>query len=528
MTIPFVRCLPSLAQPARLRLAPARTSVCGRSLLPEQCSDSTLCVDRRSPTCGRIVPRINAPCVLHALSLHCATPPITVIQVNPPAHRIIIRGDWPFDVRRLPIFYGWVVWLVSTIGFLMSIPGQTMGMAVFTDTFIEVLGLTRTQLSTAYFVGTVTSAFFLTRAGRLYDRVGARIITIASAVALALTLIVIAVLDELSAFVAMLTGMPLAAWSFPAIMMCYFGVRFAGQGVLTSASRNVLLVWFEKRRGLVSGARGVFVSLGFSISPLIIATMIAGYGWRGALFIMAVTIGIGYTLIAMLFLRDNPESCGVLPDGMPTSEDDDERVERPDLAIGLAEARASAAFWAYALGLAAYGLFITAVTFHIVAIFAEAGRGSSEAFAYFLPQAIVSTCVNLLASWLADTRGLKPFLLVLLLGLICGTAGILYLDGAMGYAMMVCGYGIGAGLWGVIANLSFIRHFGRAHLGEITGLNMAVSVFASAIGPVFFSVAYDAFGTYHAPVYMSIAAAALLLGAAMWAELGEPSATNAS
>ena len=410
----------------------------------------------------------------------------------------------------------------------MSIPGQTMGMAVFTDTFIEVLGLTRTQLSTAYFVGTVASALFLTRAGRWYDRLGARFVTIGSAGALALTLVVIAVLDELSGFAAMLTGASLAACSFPAIMMCYFGVRFAGQGVLTNASRNVLLVWFEKRRGLVSGARGVFVSLGFSISPLIIAMMIDDHGWQGALCVMAAVIGLGYSLLALIFLRDTPESCGVLPDGAPTSDHDHAQAERPDVARGLAQARRTVAFWMYSLGLGAYGLLITAVTFHIVAIFDEAGRGSVEAFGYFLPQAIVSTSVNLCASWLADTRALKPFLLVLLFALIIGTAGVLYLDRAIGYGMMVFGLGIGAGLWGVIANLSFIRHFGRAHLGEISGLNMAVSVFASAIGPVFFSLGYDAFGTYHAPIYIGIAATTVLLGVSMRAELAEPRVVSAS
>ena len=83
-----------------------------------------------------------------------------------------VRPDWPFDIRRIPFFYGWVIWLLSTLGFLFSIPGQTMGMAVFTDQFIEVLGLSRTQLSLAYLFGTVGSSLFLTRAGRGEDSQG--------------------------------------------------------------------------------------------------------------------------------------------------------------------------------------------------------------------------------------------------------------------------------------------------------------------------------------------------------------------
>ena len=59
------------------------------------------------------------------------------------------RAAWPFDIRRIPFFYGWVIWFVSTLGFLFSIPGQTMGMAVFTDELIDALDLSRTQLSMA-------------------------------------------------------------------------------------------------------------------------------------------------------------------------------------------------------------------------------------------------------------------------------------------------------------------------------------------------------------------------------------------
>lgn len=84
------------------------------------------------------------------------------------------QGDWPFRAGRSPFYYGWVIAAVSTLGFIMSIPGQTMGMAVFADAFMEAFGLSRTELSTAYLLGTTGSALFLTRAGRLFDRRGVR------------------------------------------------------------------------------------------------------------------------------------------------------------------------------------------------------------------------------------------------------------------------------------------------------------------------------------------------------------------
>ncbi len=75
-----------------------------------------------------------------------------------------LQSDWPFKAGRSPIYYGWIMAVVSTLGFLFSVPGQTMGMAVFADAFIDALDVPRTQLSLAYMIGTVASAAILTYA----------------------------------------------------------------------------------------------------------------------------------------------------------------------------------------------------------------------------------------------------------------------------------------------------------------------------------------------------------------------------
>ena len=415
-------------------------------------------------------------------------------------HRSTLPAHWPFDVRRLPFFYGWVIWLMSTVGFLMSIPGQTMGMAVFTDSFIETLGLSRTQLSITYFFGTLGSALFLTRAGRWYDRVGARTMTVGAALGLALVLLFISGLDVLGGWVAGAAGLDLGTVTFPLIMLGYFGVRFAGQGVMTSASRNVLLFWFARRRGLVSGVRGVFVSLGFSLAPLLLAMLIGYFGWRGALLVMAAALACGFAALALVLLRDSPEACGLHPDGAASAEDaasSSGSLVGPDKSLN--EARRAPEFWLYSAGLAIHALFGTAVTFHVVAIFAEAGRDQGEAFGYFLPQAVVATAVNLVGSWFADSRPLKPFLIIMLMAFLVGGGGLLHLHTTLGYWMLVVGFGAGGGLWGVLSNLAFVRHFGRLHLGEISGLNTSLTVFASALGPVLFSLGNDLVGSYRGP-----------------------------
>jgi OFA family oxalate/formate antiporter-like MFS transporter len=416
----------------------------------------------------------------------------------------MISVNWPFNPNKVPFFYGWVVWSFSTLGILFSIPGQTMGLAVFTDSFIEVLGLTRTELSLAYLVGTVGSSLFLARAGRWYDLFGGRtMITIASLV-LSLMIVYISFVDSLST---MLGGSSFI--SFFLIMIGYFGVRFFGQGILTSCSRNVLLLWFVKKRGLVGGIRNVFVSLGFSIAPLFLAGLISLYGWRESLWILAALGGFGFSLMAFIFIRDNPQSCGMRADGVDSESQEEIQEEAESVPLYLV--KRNPIFWIYSLSLSMHALFGTAIVFHIVSIFEEVGKGKAEAFSYFIPAAIFSTTSNLFASWAADKINLKPILIIMLLSFCVGSLGFINLEKDWGFWVLAFGFGVGGGLWGVISNLTFIRFFGPKHLGEISGFSTSLTVFASAIGPAAFSLGFDYFGNYAAPAKICLGFLIILL-----------------
>ena len=435
--------------------------------------------------------------------------------------KFLSNSSWPYAVKRLPFFYGWAVLAVSTLGQLMSIPGQTIGMAVFTDHFIDSFGLSRTQLSIAYLLGTISSALFLTRAGRLYDRLGARAIMVGSSVLLGLALAYIAMINALADLLGLLLPVSSTVITFALICIGYFGVRFAGQGVLFGAATNVLLVWFERRRGMVSGARAVFTTLGFSTAPVIFAAMIGALSWRGALFVLAATVGVGFSIAALVSVRNTPESCGLLPDGVRLDENKKPAGAIPD--VTYSDARRRFIFWIYSLVLALHSLFGTAVVFHIVAIFSESGRTANDAFAYFLPAAVVAVSVNLFSSWLSDHVALKLLLVANLVAFVVATIGLLSLEHGWGYWVFVAGIGSSSGLWGVLSNITFIRFFGRRHLGEISGLNLSMSVVGSAIGPALFSVGNDLFGTYHAGVWLTMGATLVLLFLALFARQVEPS-----
>lgn len=47
------------------------------------------------------------------------------------------------------------------MGVFFSIPGQTIGVSVFTDPVKDALGLSRNQFSNAYMIGTIASSLLM-------------------------------------------------------------------------------------------------------------------------------------------------------------------------------------------------------------------------------------------------------------------------------------------------------------------------------------------------------------------------------
>ena len=106
--------------------------------------------------------------------------------------------NFPWEPRRFPIFYGWVIVFGATVGTLFTIPGQTMGFSVFTDILMKELGLSRVALSLAYCIGTVASGLMLPWMGRLLDRWGDRQMTVVATAATGAVLFYLSVVADLS------------------------------------------------------------------------------------------------------------------------------------------------------------------------------------------------------------------------------------------------------------------------------------------------------------------------------------------
>jgi len=392
----------------------------------------------------------------------------------------------------------------------MSLPGQTIGVSAFSDPLMEAVHLTRSQLSLAYLIGTVASSLVLTPAGKMYDLYGSRVMAIASAAVMGCILIFLSytgrIIDHLHLSAAQ--AMAMTAFGF-------FVLRFSGQGVLTMTCRNMAMKWFDHFRGLVNGLQGPLVALGFSMAPAWFGAAIGLWGWatvwRGIGFVAL----FGFTLFAWIFYRDNPEDCGLIPDGRVVTLKKGRRQFTLTRELDLKEARATVSFWAIALTLGYSGLFVTALSYHHRAIFAAAGLEVESTIKLFFPAAaVLSVILKMGGGILSDRVSVRTLLYIFAAGHLLSATGFFLLGTPAGLWILIIGYGIGGGFFTILAGVCYPRLFGRTHLGAISGLSMSIIVFSSAIGPYLFSIINDVTSSFNSSFYILAVLIAALLGMA--------------
>jgi MFS family permease len=427
------------------------------------------------------------------------------------------RNDWPHSPRKLPIHYGWIILFLAGLGTACSAPGQTIGVSAFTDPLIGAMSLARDQLSLAYMIGTLASSLLLTRAGRFYDRAGARVVGPLAALALGVVLVGLSFCDRIAGGLSTLLGTQSPLVPAAVMVVGFFLLRFTGQGVLTLVCRNMVMKWFEDRRGLANAILGGFLVVGFSLAPPTFDSIIDAWGWAWAWRLIAAVVGVGFAAVAVLTFRDNPEDCGLSADaGMaPPAENRLFRIYRD---FTLPEAKRDYAFWVFCLPVSMGALFITAFSFHVASFFENAGMTEDQGFAIFFPMSIVSVVVNLFSGWLSDRVRLKWLLLAFNATLGGGMALTAYLDDGLVWWCLVLMLGIFQGFFGLLMTVTWPKFYGRTHLGAISGLQMAFTVAASAVGPWLFSLSLAHLGSYRVASLICAGIMGILFVAAFFAE----------
>ncbi len=402
-------------------------------------------------------------------------------------------------VNRSPVFYGWIIMLVGTLGLIMTSPGQTYAVSIFIEYFINDLGISRGWVSTLYTAGTLIGSFALPLVGRQIDRRGARLMMSIVAILFGLACIYMGFVVN-----ALMLGLGFVA------------IRMLGQGSLSLISQNVINQWWVQRRGLMMGISGVLVALlGVGGFPNLINWLIPIYGWRVTYALLGMLLLIIMVPIALTFVRNSPEQYGLQPDGIMSTFTRDEST-KPVLAEEdwtLSEATRTPIFWVFVVGIASISMLSTGLYFHMVSIFNDNGLTSTIAASVFVPVAVTTAIVNLGSGALANRIPLRLMLATALFLQVMALIMAQFLQGielAFLYGIILGAIG---GLNHIVNSVSWAKYFGRKYLGSITGVTTTILIAGSALGPMPLGIARDMLGSYNTTLTVT-AIIPLMLGIA--------------
>lgn len=371
-------------------------------------------------------------------------------------------------------------------------PGQTIGVSVFIDHFVDDLSLSRSQVSSAYLVGTLAGATLLPSVGKLIDRRGVRLSQMLIGLLFGLALVNMSFVNGL-------------VW----LAIGFGGIRFLGQGSLSLVSTVTVQLRFDRTRGT---ALGIFTTASagvMALVPVALAVVISAVGWRNAWLVSAAVVVALVVPIAWIGLRD-------LPTGTRKTVSADPAVEiggRADTdSFDRGEAMRTASFWMLAAVSGATGMMSTALNFHQIDLLGDAGLSEKAAAALFIPQVVGSTVAGLTIGYVGDrigTRYLPAIGMALLL-----VAQLLAAVAAPGIVVIIYAVVLGAtgGATRTASATLQPKWFGTGHIGSIQGALTLFAVGASAIGPVALTLAEQWMGSYPpAVVLLCVVPAAALL-----------------
>ncbi|HLM55750.1 MAG TPA: MFS transporter [Pyrinomonadaceae bacterium] len=407
----------------------------------------------------------------------------------------------PVDVRRptlgplrLPFYYGWVNVAVAALAMVGTLPGRTQGLGLITEPLLRDLQLGRVAYAQINLFATLAGALFALGVGRLIDRFGARAVLTAVAAALGAVVLWMSWAKGLVAVALLITL-----------------TRGLGQSALSVVSITIVGKWFVRRLNAAMAVYTVALSVGFMAAFPSVGAAVGAYGWRAAWAGIGLAVLLGLAPVGWLFVRRSPEACGVAPDGEGEAE-----VSLGEEPAGhtLWQALATPAFWVFGLSSAVYGLIASGIALFNESVLAERGFDASVYYRSLVVVALTSLVGNFLGGWLASKWRMNRLLTLAMALLACSLLALPHVTTEAHVAAYAVVMGLAGGFVIVIFFSFWSLAYGRSHLGRIQGAAQALTVVASAVGPLLLAECVTRTGSYAAMFYLlSLVVSALALAA---------------
>lgn len=403
-------------------------------------------------------------------------------------------------------YYGWRVLLVAAAAMVGTLPGRTQGLGLITEPLLADLSLDRITYAQINLWATIAGSAGALGVGLAIDRFGSRrVLTVLALV--------------LGAVVCAMSG----ARSAIGLAVSLTLTRALGQSALSVVSLAIVGQWFVRRINLAMAVYSIVMSVGFMIAFPAVGALVQGIGWRAAWFAVGGALVLGLAPLAWAVVRRTPESTGLAPDGDPEPPAP-AVTNAPDALAGHAwqDALRTPAFWVFAMGTALYGLVGSGIGLFNESILAMQGFGPDVYYQTLAVTALTALAGNFAGGWLAGRWSLTVLLASSLGILAAGVAGLAHVSQLWQVMLWAAAMGVGGGVVMVLFFSVWARVFGRRDLGRIQGVAQALTVLASAVGPLLLAWCVEATGSYAAMFHLLAGVIACVAAAGLLVALPPP------
>lgn len=376
--------------------------------------------------------------------------------------------------RRKPIYYGWYIALALSISETVSYGVMFYAFSVFITPMEADLGWTRGEISGAFSLSLLMAGLAAFPLGHWLDRHGARLLMTVGSIGATVMVMLWSGVNSLPEFV---------------LVMAVMG--FCCAATLYEPAFAVIAAWFARKRGTAMAVL-TFIA-GFSATvfiPLSDALLVA-FGWRQAVFILALVMGAINIPLHALVLRRKPADLGLQPDGetAPATE-----TRKPAIRLGLVFR--SRYFWVLTLAFALSTLSIAAVRVHFIPLLISLDIHASSAALASGAIGIMQVVGRMIFAPV-ERRFSSKTMVAGVLALLALSLPILLLGNApLLIAAFVALFGMAIGTHTLSRPLIIADTYGARFYGRISSAMVIFLTFAQTSAPFAAGLIFDVFGNY--------------------------------
>jgi len=314
-------------------------------------------------------------------------------------------------------------------------------------------------------------------AGRLNDRIGPRVLIVASAGFLGLGY--------------MLMSRMQFSWQLYLMYGVAAGIGFSTHDVITLST---VARWFAKRRGAMSGIVKVGTGFGQLLGPMIASLLLSNFGWRSANLIIGAVILVALVAAAQVMRRD-PRSMGLLPDGASHMAGGQAALaEEPG--FSLQESARMKQFWIICIVEFAVLCCLLTVVVHIVPYARDFGLAPVYAAAVLSTIGGVSILGRIVMGVASDRIGGRRALITCFIVLFCSFIWLQFATAVWMLFLFAVVYGFAHGGFFTVVSPMVAELFGTGSHGLLFGIILFSGTLGGAIGPLMAGWTFDVTGSY--------------------------------